>query len=219
MTSRPLIGCIRNCPTSCSQDAHTSDSHGCRRPPCWSGRSLIGPQLTQSPAFRRRRSLQLRGAVRELCFRNYFCLSLRCRLNAHDPPAGLKTVGLRLGAVDKSASCDEGKAHPRFVLLGRSSHGLPPIFKILIDLTLKHVLIMFLREGESIGRERIVHADRLRTVSVEYGGTKLEQTLASAPQKVGFQEAIAVRDVGASFDRFGLSTEFVFCGFHFTIRC
>ncbi|KAA3527531.1 hypothetical protein DXM29_13555 [Agrobacterium tumefaciens] len=65
----------------------------------------------------------------------------------------------------------------------------------MIDLTLKHVLNMFLRGGESIGRERFAHADRLRTVSAEYGGTKLGQSLASAAQEVGFQEAIAVRDL------------------------
>jgi len=40
------------------------------------------------------------------------------------------------------------------------------------------------------------HADRLRTVSLEFAGTEMEQMSMSAPEKVGFQEAIAVRDVG-----------------------
>lgn len=145
MISRPSIGCIQNHPTSCSRDAHTSDLHECRRRLCCFGRSLIGLQLTQSPASRRRGGLQLGGALCELRCGDYSGLSFRCRLNAYDPPAGLKTVGLGLGAVDKSASRDEGEAHSGFVLLGCSPHSLPPIFKILIDLTLKHVLIMFLR--------------------------------------------------------------------------
>lgn len=45
------------------------------------------------------------------------------------------------------------------------------------------------------GNEHHAHADRLRTVSDEFAGTELERIAASAPQKVGFQEAIAVRDV------------------------
>lgn len=55
---------------------------------------------------------------------------------------------------------------------------------------------MFLSAQESIGREHIAHAGRLRTVSDELAGTELERIAASAPQKVGFQEAIAVRDGG-----------------------
>lgn len=196
MISRPSIGCIRNHPTSCSRDAHTSDFHECRRRLCCSGHSLISLQLPQSPASRRRRGLQLGGALRELRCSDYLRLSFRCRLNAYDPPAGLKAVGLGLGAVDKFASCDESEAHSRLVLLGYAPHSPPPIFKTLIDFTLKHVPIMFSCGQESIGRRQNPHADRLRTVSDEFAGTELERIGASAPQKVGFQEAIAVRDVG-----------------------
>lgn len=44
--------------------------------------------------------------------------------------------------------------------------------------------------------EHMSHADRLRTVSLEYAGTEMEHMPIPAPEKVGFQEAIAVRDVG-----------------------
>lgn len=143
MTSRPSIGCIRNYPTSCSRNARTNDFHECRRRLWWSGRSLIGLQLSQAPASGRWRGLQLGGALRKLRCGNDLRLPFRCRLNAHEPPAGLKTVWLWLGAIDKLASCYESKAHSRFVLLGYAPHSLPPIFKTLINLTLKHVLIMF----------------------------------------------------------------------------
>lgn len=48
----------------------------------------------------------------------------------------------------------------------------------------------------TIGKEHKSHADRLRTVSLEFAGTEMEHMPISAPEKVGFQEAIAVRDVG-----------------------
>ncbi len=136
MTFQLCSGCNQSHPIYGSPNARTSDFHERRRRPYWSGRSLVCLQLPQSPASSWWRSLQLHRAVRELCFGNDLCLSFRCGLNAHDPPARLKTVGLRLGAVDKSASCDEGKAHSRFVLLGCPLNSLPPIFKILINLTL-----------------------------------------------------------------------------------
>lgn len=194
------MGNTQNHPTSCSRDTHTSGSRGCRRRPCWFGRSLISHQLPQSPASGRWRGLQLGGALRKLCRGNDLRLPFRCRLNAHDPPAGLKTVGLGLGAIDKFASCDESKAHSGFVLLGYAPHSPPPIFKTLIDFTLQHVPIMFSCKQESIGRRQNPHADRLRTVSDEFAGMELKRIGASAPQKVGFQEAIAVRDVGTALD-------------------
>lgn len=143
MTSRPSIGCIRNYPTSCSRNARTNDFHECRRRLWSSGRSLIGLQLPQSPASGRWRGLQLGGSLRKLRCGNDLRLPFRCRLNAHDPPAGLKTIGFGLGAIDKFTSCNESKAHSGFVLFGCAPYSLPPIFKTLIDLTLKHVLIMF----------------------------------------------------------------------------
>lgn len=195
MISRPSTGCSRTHPTAYSPDARTSGSRECRRPPCWSGRSMIGLQLPQSPSSGWWRGLQLGGALRKLRRGDDLRLPFRCRLNTHDPPAGLKTVVLGLGAIDKFASCDESKAHSGFVLLGYSPHSLPPIFKILIDLTFQHVPIMFLSAQESIGREHNAHADRLRTVLLEFAGTQVEQICPCAPGRLDFQEAIAVRDV------------------------
>lgn len=188
MISRPWTWNTRSRPTCDSLDARTSGLRGCRRRLWSSGRSLIGLQLSQSPASGRWRGLQLGGALRKLGCGNDLRLPFRCRLNAHDPPAGLKTVRLGLGAIDKFTSCDESKAHSGFVLFGCAPHRLPPIFKTLIDLTLKHVPIMFSCKQESIGRQKNPHADRLRTVSDELAGTELERIAAFARKRWVFRK-------------------------------
>ena len=56
--------------------------------------------------------------------------------------------------------------------------------------------LWFVSPWPNHGKEHKSHADRLRTVSLVFAGTEMEHMPISAPEKMGFQEAIAVRDVG-----------------------